>query len=175
MDSHQGKSLLRCPLFLSPVWEVTLVNQCQTNSPFLRCSSFLLRMSFLQLPGSQCTVGGDDVIVPLAKQRYRSLLLTPAQEMETQARPSSFAYYPCFWITCWVLFCWKLTPSSELCKWVPREVLFIFLCDIPRCLQVSQVISKFLPKKKKRLIFIDFLSVYFGGGVKSNHERKPVV
>lgn len=41
------------------------------------------------------------------------------------------------------------------------EVLSTFLCDIPRCLQVSEVISKFLPKKKekkeKRLIFIDFL------------------
>lgn len=54
-------------------------------------------------------------------------------------------------------------PSSALCTSVPMEVLPICL---PRCLRVSQVISKFLPKKEKRFIFIDFLNMRVGGGLK---------
>lgn len=79
----------------------------QANSLFLRCCSFLLRLSSLQLPGSQFVVGGNDVIIPLAKQSYRNLLLPPSCSRGDRPRHSlPFCLSPLFLNhMCWTLFC----------------------------------------------------------------------
>lgn len=105
-DSHQGKSLLRGPLFLSSS-EKYLWSTSDQGTLFLRCRSFLLPSFSLQLPGSQFPVGGSDILF-LAKQRYKNLLLAPS--CSTGDGGLGTIYHLCLLPlflnhSCWALFC----------------------------------------------------------------------